>query len=163
MKLRFPVRGLFFALIPMVATIVIAQPVGKSVDSAMSGIEKLRQQDIAATISSNVDQLVALWANDGVLIGQGAKPLVGKTAIRSALTENFAKNPAWKVLKYAPEINSLQIDGNIAYEWGSFTAIHQESLASQPIRFHARFLRVMKLQSDGSWKFVRVMWNTEGQ
>jgi ketosteroid isomerase-like protein len=133
------------------------------VNSAISGIEKLHQQDIAATVSSDVGQLVALWDNDGVLIGPGEKPLVGKAAIKTWLTENFAKAPSMQVLKYEPEVKNLEVAGELAYEWGYFTATQQAMPGDKPMSFRARFLRVLRLQSDGSWKFVRAMWTADGQ
>ncbi|HXJ97100.1 MAG TPA: nuclear transport factor 2 family protein [Terriglobia bacterium] len=129
-------------------------------NSIPAGIQKLHQQDIDATVSMDVGKLTDLWADDGVLLGQGAEALVGKPAIEASLKQNFAANPTMKVLKYVPQIADLKVVGDVAYEWGSFEATHQISADSSPVSFQARFLRVMKLQSDGSWKFVRVMWNT---
>jgi Domain of unknown function (DUF4440) len=98
--------------------------------SAITGIEKLHQQDIAPTVSSDIGQLVALWGDDGVLIGQGEKPLLGKAAIKTWLTENFAKAPSMKVLKYEPEVKGLEVVGDVAYEWGYFTATQQHCLGT---------------------------------
>jgi ketosteroid isomerase-like protein len=151
----------FFGVLLLIAAAIVAQQMRKTnVNSVLSGIEKLHQRDIAATVSRDVSQLVALLADDAVVIGQGDKPLVGKTAFQVSLTQNFAKNRAVKVLKYEPEFEDVQITGEVAYEWGYFNVTQQESATSKPMSFKARFLRVMKLQSDGSWKFVRVMWNT---
>ena len=131
--------------------------------SIPAGILSLHQQDIDATVSMDVGKLTDLWADDGVLLGQGDKPLVGKSAIQASLRQNFAANPTMKVLKYVPEVTDLQVVGGAAYEWGFFEATHQLSADRKPASFRARFLRVMRLQTDGSWKFVRVMWNTEGK
>lgn len=131
--------------------------------SIPAGIQKLHQQDVDATVSMDVSKLLDLWADDGVLLGQGAEALVGKSAIQTSLKQNFAANPAMKVLKYEPQITDLKVVGDVAYEWGSFQATHQISTDDKPVSFHARFLRVMGLQPDGSWKFVRVMWNTDGR
>jgi ketosteroid isomerase-like protein len=79
------------------------------------------------------------------------------------LTENFAKAPSMKVLKYEPEVTSLEVAGDLAYEWGYFTATQQALPGDEPMTFRARFLRVLRLQSDGSWKFVRAMWTVDGQ
>ena len=68
-----------------------------------------------------------------------------------------------KVLKYEPEIKDVQVVGTVAYEWGYINVTQQDSPTSKPTTFRARFLRTMKVQADGSWKFTRVMWNTEGQ
>lgn len=123
----------------------------------------MHQQDIDATLSMDVGKLTDLWADDGVLLGQGGKSLVGRSAIQASLEQNFAANPTMKVLKYVPEVTDLQVVGDAAYEWGFFEATHQLSADSKPASFRARFLRVMRLQPDGSWKFVRVMWNTDGK
>jgi ketosteroid isomerase-like protein len=111
-------------------------------DSARGEIEKLHQQDVAATVSSSVSGLVALWSDDGVLISQGDSPLVGKAAIQASLTEKFAKNPTMKVLKYEPEVKNLELVGDIAYEWGCFSVTQQGSATSKSVSFRGRFLRV---------------------
>ena len=132
-------------------------------NSIPAGIQKLHQQDIDATVSMDLGKLTNLWAEDGVLLGQGDEPLVGKAAIEASLKQNFAKNPTMKVLKYVPEITDLQVVGDAAYEWGFFDATHQLSADSKPASFRTRFLRIMRRQPDGSWTFVRAMWNTGGK
>jgi len=129
-------------------------------NSIPAGIQALHQQDIDATVSRDLGKLTNLWAEDGVLLGQGDEPLVGKVAIEASLKQNFAANPTMKILQYVPEITDLQVMGDAAYEWGFFDVTHQFSADSKQASFRARFLRVMRLQPEGSWKFVRVMWNT---
>ena len=164
MKSSFLQSATFFGILSLVASTVAAEQMEKpKPDSALAAIEKLHQQDIAATVSSNISGLVALWSDDGVLLSQGDKPLVGKAAIQASLTENFAKNPTMKVLKYEPEVKNLELVGDVAYEWGYFKVTRQGSATSKPVSFQGRFMRVLKLQANGSWKFVRIMWNTEGQ
>src|SRR5215469_11833016 len=159
--LRLTILGLLLVGTVVAARQLKAGPTG--MNSIPAGIQKLHQQDIDATVSMDVSKLTDLWADDGVLLGQGDKPLVGKAAIQASLKQNFAANPGMKIIKYVPEITDLQVAGDVAYEWGFFEATHQLSADSKPASFRARFLRVMRLQSDGSWKFVRVMWNTEGK
>jgi ketosteroid isomerase-like protein len=142
---------------------VQAQTGQTQMNSIPVGIQKLHQQDIDATVSMDVGKLTDLYADDGVLLGQGDKSLVGKPAIQASLKRVFAASPNMKVLKYSPEILGLRIEGDIAYEWGFFEATNQLSADSNPVSFRARFLRVMERQPDGSWGFVRVMWNTEDQ
>lgn len=79
----------------------------------------------------DVGRLVALCGDDCVLLSQGDKPLVGKAAIQASLTENFAKSPTMKVLKYEPEVKDLQNVGDVAYEWGHFSVTQQESPCEQ--------------------------------
>jgi ketosteroid isomerase-like protein len=162
-KSFFGQRAVFLGVLFLSSTMAAQDMPEKKADSALAGIVKLHQQDIAATMSSSLSGLVSLWSDDGVLISQGEKPLVGKAAIQAYLIETFRKNPNMKVLKYEPEVKNLELVGDVAYEWGFFKVTQQGSDTSKPVNFQARFLRVLKLQSNGSWKFVRIMWNTEGQ
>ena len=54
------------------------------------------------------------------------------------------------------DIEDLQLAGDWAFEWGYFTATARES-SGNTVNMRGKMLRVMKRQSDGSWKFARVM------
>lgn len=125
------------------------------------GIEKLHQADIAATLSRDVDALTALWDDDAALLQPGQPPVIGKAAFRELAKQDVVKSPAAKVLKFAPDFRDIQVVGDVAYEWGYFDASEQRSEIEQPASFRAKFLRIMKRQPDGSWKFTRVMWMPE--
>ena len=124
----------------------------------MAGIEKLHQQDVAATLASDLKKLSALFTDDGVLFNEGQAPLIGRPAYEAWVGKEMAQHPMVKVLKYVPDIRDVQIAGDVAYEWGYFDAVQQNSPGAQPVVFRGRLLRVLKRQRDGAWKFVRVMW-----
>jgi uncharacterized protein (TIGR02246 family) len=123
-----------------------------------AGVQKLHQDDITATLARDADALSALWDDDAVLLQPGAPPIAGKPAIRDFMKQAFLNSPSVKVVKYAPDIRDIQIVGNVAYEWGYFDAAQRSSADPAPQTLHAKFLRVMKRQPDGSWKFTRIMW-----
>ena len=50
--------------------------------------------------------------------------------------------------------------GDWAFEWGYLDGTFQASGYAKPQVIRAKLLRVLKRQSNGSWKFARVMWNT---
>ena len=50
----------------------------------IAGIEKLRQQDIAATLSLDPVALTDLWTDDAVRLSPGRPAEVGKQAIRES-------------------------------------------------------------------------------
>jgi hypothetical protein len=108
-------------------------------DSARGEIEKLHQQDVAATVSSSVSGLVALWSDDRVLISQGNSPLVGKAAIQASLTEKFAKNPTMKVLKYEPEVKNLELVGELRMSGGASASLNRDRLQASPSASEAGF------------------------
>jgi ketosteroid isomerase-like protein len=143
---------LLFSLIVLLALKSHALSTQSEKERDMAGIEKLHQEDIAATLTSDPDKLASLWAEHGVLLGEGELPITGRQALRKAYAADGTR-----VLRYKPEIRDIQIDQNTAYEWGTFDAAFQGK-KGPPTNFHGRLLRVMAKQSNGSWKFVRIMW-----
>jgi uncharacterized protein (TIGR02246 family) len=124
-------------------------------------IEKLHQADVDATLKRDVDALLELWDDNGVLLQPGHPPVIGKTAFVEFLTQTLAKSASMKVLKYAPDIRDVQVEGDVAYEWGYFDSIITPSDLDQPTNFRARFVRILRRQPGGSWRFIRVMWGLE--
>lgn len=130
-------------------------------NSIPAGIERLHQADISATLARDVEALTALWDDDGVLLQPGVPAVVGKSAFRDFVKQTYAKSPSAKVLKYVPDFRDVQVDGHVAYEWGYFDSTFKPSEQEQPASFRAKFVRVLKQQSDGSWKFTRIIWAPE--
>jgi ketosteroid isomerase-like protein len=131
-------------------------------DSELAGIEKLHRQDIAATLSGDLRELAALWTPDAVRLQPGRPADVGKAAILAVDERSQVRHPEGRVLTFVPEFKDVRISGGWAFEWGTFTATVQETAKSPVQTLRANFLRVLQKQSDGSWKFARVMWN-EGE
>jgi uncharacterized protein (TIGR02246 family) len=123
----------------------------------LAAIKKLEQEDIQVTLSQDPKGLVDVWADDGVRLAPGRPPTVGKQAI-SAENEQFrAQFPEFKVLKYAPVLVEVQIAGGWAIEVGNADAAYKMSPKDEPISVKAQgVVRVLKRQSDGSWKFAVV-------
>lgn len=132
--------------------------------AALSGIEKLHQQDVAATLAHDPQALAELFTEDAVLLEPESAPLIGRPAILAANKKDQAAHPATKVISYKPEIKDLQVVDGLAYEWDYFDASFKESDRAATQSFRGKALRILKREPDGSWKFARVMWNlAEGQ
>jgi ketosteroid isomerase-like protein len=127
----------------------------------LAAIEKLHQNDIKFTLSQDPKGLIDVWAEDGVRLNQGSPPVVGRQAIEADNEKGRAQAPGFKVLSYAPDLKNihLQIADGWAYEWGETDAKFQLSPDTPPVIMHGKGVRVMKRQSDGSWKFVLVCGN----
>ena len=127
----------------------------------LAAIEKLRQQDIAATLSRDPVALTDLWTDDAIRIGVGQPAEVGKQAIRASNDRQTA-NKDFKVLSYAPEIKDFTfLDGGWAVEWRTFTASYVESPGGEVKQIRGTVLGVWKKLPDGSWKAFRGMGGTE--
>ena len=128
----------------------------RSRDADLAAIEKLHQQDIAATLSRDPVALTDLWTDDAVRLGQGRPAEVGKQAIRES-NERWSARPGVKVLTYVPETKDLTIWDGWAVEWGYFTGSYVESPGGEPKQIRGTRLMVLKKLPDGSWKCFRGM------
>ena len=128
----------------------------KGRDADLAAIEKLHQQDIAATLSRDPVALTDLWTDDAIRLGPGQPAEVGKQAIRES-NERWSARPGLKVLTFVPETKDLTIWDGWAVEWGYFTGSYVESPGGEPKQIRGARLWVLKKLPDGSWKCFRGM------
>ena len=127
---------------------------GRDVD--LAAIEKLHQQDIAATLSRDPVALTDLSTHDAIRLGPGQPAEVGKQAIRES-NERWSARPGLKVLTFVPETTDLTIWDGWAVEWGYFTGSYVESPGGEPKQIRGSRLWVLRKLPDGSWKVFRGM------
>jgi len=127
---------------------------GRAAD--LAAIEKLHQQDIAATLSRDPVALTDSWTEDAVRLGLGQPAEVGKPAIRAS-NERASALPL-KVLTYVPETRDFRmiVDG-WAVEWRYFTGSYVASPGDAPTQVRGTVLAVLEKLPDGSWKVFRGM------
>jgi uncharacterized protein (TIGR02246 family) len=121
----------------------------------LAAIEKLHQEDIEATLSQDPNQLINLWSDDCVKLGVPGPAIVGKKGMQEVYEKFRAGHPDFKVLKYAPEIQDVQVADGWAIEWVYYEATFKMSSKDNPVSMRRKDLRVLKRQGDGSWKFAR--------
>jgi ketosteroid isomerase-like protein len=121
----------------------------------VAGIEKLRQQDIDATLSLDLVGLTELWTDDAVRLGPVPPAEVGKQAIRES-NERQTANKGFKVLSYVPENKEMIfLDGGWEVEWRPYTFSFTTSAAGAPVQLRGMVLGVHKKLPDGTWKAFR--------
>jgi len=126
---------------------------GSAADSA--GIEKLRQQDVAATFSRDPVSLTAYYTDDAVRLGPVPPAEVGKQVIFES-NQRLTANKDFKVLSYVPEYKELIfLDGGWAVEWRPFTGSFITSPGGAPVHARGMVLIVYKKLPDGNWKCFR--------
>lgn len=127
----------------------------------LAAIDKLRQQDIAATVARDPVALTDLWAEDAIRLGVGQPAEVGKQVIRAS-NERQTANKSFKVLSYVPEIRDFAfLDGGWAVEWRAFTASYVDSPGGDAKQIRGTVLMVLKKLPDGSWKAFRGLGGIE--
>ena len=122
----------------------------------LAAIEKLHKADVAATLRQDPIALTTLWSDDGVNLGFSGSPVVGIKAMGEAYAKFRADYPDFQVLKYAPDIRDVQVADGWAIEMISGESIYKMSANDNPVTVHGTAMRVLKRQSDGSWKFALV-------
>ena len=130
-----------------------AAPAGNQQDRAadLAAIDKLRQQDIAATMSRDPVALTDLWTDDAIRLG-GGQAEVGKPVIRAS-NERQTANKDFKVLSYVPEIKDFTfLDGGWAVEWRTYKASIVATPGGEPKQVRGTVLLMLKKLPDGSWK-----------
>jgi ketosteroid isomerase-like protein len=125
----------------------------------LAGIEKLHHEDIKATLSQDPKGLTDIWTEDAVRFAGGKPPVVGKQAIGADNEKGLAPYPGFKVLSYVPKYKNIQIEDGLAFEWFEAEATFKMSPEGPPNSMNAKGLRVMRRQSDGSWKFAVLILN----
>ena len=125
-------------------------------DADLAAIEKIRQQDISATLSQDAVALTDFWADDAVRLGPAPPAEVGKDAIREH-NERSSARPGFKVLTYVPENKDLTILDGWAIEWRHFAGSYVPSPGGEPKHVRGTVLGVYKKLPDGSWKIFRAM------
>jgi uncharacterized protein (TIGR02246 family) len=121
----------------------------------LAAIEKLHRADVQATLTQDPNELINLWSDDCVKLGVPGPAIIGKKGIQEVYGKFRAEHPDFKVLKYAPEIQDLQVADGWAIEWVYYEATFKMSAKDDPVSMRRKDLRVLKRQSDGSWKFAR--------
>jgi ketosteroid isomerase-like protein len=129
----------------------------------LAAIEKLHQEDIEVTLSQDPKGLIDVWTEDGIRLDPGRPAVVGKKAIEADNAKGRTDHPGFKVLSYAPQFKEVQIADGLAYEWGENEAKFKLSPEGPPVTVRGRGLRVLRRQSNGSWKFALTIWNQAEQ
>ena len=122
----------------------------------MAAIERLHKLDVDATLIQDLNALNSLWSEDAVKLDVPGAPVVGRKALTQMYEKFRADYPDFKVVKYEPVIAEVQIVDGWAIEVGTFRAAYKMSAKDDPVEVNDRGVRVLKRQSDGSWKLAVV-------
>jgi ketosteroid isomerase-like protein len=122
----------------------------------LAAIEKLHRADVEATLKQDPGALNTLWSDDAVKLDVPGAPVVGIKAMKEMYAKFQVDYPEFHVLKYAPNIKEVQIADGWAIEVGDFVATYKISKKDDPVSVNDKGVRVLKRQSDGSWKLAVV-------
>ena len=89
------------------------------------------------------------FAEDGVTLGNGKPPVVGRVAI--AKSANWS--PQSYQLTWTPTDAQMGPSGDIGYTWGHFEGRSKDA-GGNPVINTGRYITIWRKQADGKWKVV---------
>jgi len=110
---------------------------------------------VAAFGAGDTETLAAIRTEDSVVLKPEAKPLIGKQARRDSLEAVFAQFD----VDESRTIEEIDIAGDRAMVWGTYTVILSPKDGSPPISEAGNYIDVLHKQPDESWLFARTIWN----
>ncbi len=125
-----------------------------------AAIEGLHQADQAAARVHDIRTLISLWTEDGVLILPGLEPIRGREAIWEYLLGQLPEAQRYEVTEYRHDFEEIRVQGDWAWEWGTFTGRFHRKDGGPEESERARLFRILRRQPDGSWKCHRAFAQT---
>jgi ketosteroid isomerase-like protein len=123
----------------------------------LAAIAAFNVKYLKAINDGDITALSSLTDDDHIALPPGSAPLVGKAAnvaVNGRIYQQSRIDEHWTPIETV-------IDGNLAYQRGSFTASATPKTTGGTARaISGSFLRIYRRQPDGSWVMTRDMFNS---
>ena len=156
---RFFLTLLLAATLPARAQTAHPNSLGKSQGTntgETAAIIALEHRDAEAAKINDVETLVSLWTEDGVLLQPRSEPVLGAAAIRKLLEQQKQQSTGMTTLAYEEDWKERRILGEEAYEWGEMSVTARLPDGKETTQT-VYAIRVLRRQQDGSWKVARAI------
>ncbi len=126
-------------------------------ESDRKAIEALREQELTAFNSGDVQGFIDIVTEDVVFDSPNRPVAVGKDAIRSlceTVFERFTYDATYPT-------DELVVDRNWAFDRGIWIENRTPKAGGEQTQISFGILQIYRRQTDGSWKLARSIWNTK--
>ena len=110
-----------------------------------------------AAATKDVDQTIAFYSDDAIVLPPNAASAVTKDAIRNGWKEMFA-SPGF-VISWQPTRVEVGKSGQMAWVSGTYASTMNDA-RGKSINDRGKYLEVWEKQTDGNWKCAADMWNS---
>jgi uncharacterized protein (TIGR02246 family) len=110
-----------------------------------------------AAQSKKVDDWVAYYSDDAVVLPPNETKTIGKDGIRKEIAALLSM-PGLS-LSWSPEKVEVSRSGDLAYTQGAYLLTATDA-KGKPMTDHGKTLEIWKKQADGSWKCIADMWSS---
>ena len=124
-----------------------------------AGIQKLQERDIAASTSLDVDALVALWTDDGVLLAPHHALIIGQEALRKFYEQQRDAIGNAEIVGYEEQWQEVRIVGDYAYQWGQIQERTRAGQSTAEESTVVNAMRILKRDEGGHWSIYRAIYN----
>jgi len=104
---------------------------------------------LAAAQAKDAEEFASVYADDAVLMLEGAPDLTGREAIRAGIG-GMMQDPNFSLWFEAAQVVVAQ-SGDLAYETGTY-GLSVSDPEGNAVSQHGHYVVVWRKQSDGSWK-----------
>ena len=126
--------------------------------AARKAIERLHRRDMRASAAGDFAALRALVDDNAVMLPPGGAPQRGAKDFDAAFERMSSSPRTHEVIEYRLEFEEVKIFGNYAVEWGAIRGATREIATGRVNQSEYHVMRVLRRQSNGSWKIYRSIW-----
>jgi len=141
------------------------QPITASQSESVSDVQRveriLRDLDAQwsnAAAAKNLEQTIAYYSDDAVVLPPNSQSATTKQAIRNVWKELLATTVL--VITWKPTRVEVGKSGDMAWMSGTYELTMNDA-TGRPINDRGKYLEVWKKQPDGKWKCGADMWNSD--
>lgn len=120
-------------------------------------ITQLNKEMGDAMIAGDQERLMKLYTQDVISLPNNDKMTTGIDALRKTTEENLKSG--WKVKDFNADIVSVEPNGDIITEVGTYTISLLKDGAASPVQREGKYLTLWEKQNDGSLKIKAEIWN----
>jgi uncharacterized protein (TIGR02246 family) len=120
-------------------------------------IERTTAELLAAVNTSDVARVLAVWADDGVLMPPHHPAVRGRSALDQYFRDLFCR----RRVNFAFTSSEIQLAGDAAFERVTYVASTWPATGGSAIEDVGKGLHVYRREADGSWKLAQDIWNSD--
>ncbi len=140
---------------------MVALPTGanSAVPDAVREIVSFNRSFENATRKMDTDATLALWAADGISLLPSTKPILGKAAIATFLSDVMASLKGAQMVKFEMACFDIVVSADWASEWCTEHQVVQFPDGKPAFDGRGKMLLVLRRGTQGAWRIEREMWN----
>jgi ketosteroid isomerase-like protein len=133
------------------------QPAAVDTGAAEQAVRDADAKWSKAAAARDVAGVVSFYADDAIVMPPNAPRITGKQAIHDEWAAMAV--PGFDLSWAASKVEAAS-SGDLVYETGIYV-LHTKDAKGTPVTDQGKILQVWKKQTDGSWKAVADMWNSD--